>query len=334
MAKTIQELALIRQKVALYERTDIRTLRLSGPDRTRFLNGMVTNDVTKLTDKEALWAVKTNNKGRTEGLLRLRSIDDVIEIETESVVAAKILQILDQYIIMDDCEIADVSSERGVFLFVGAESSEILANLGFEISSDETVEGSIFQGLLGFAIRDRSFGVDGYEVHIPSGKLVEWEQRLSGLNVPHVSLELLEILRVKAGRVRNYLDIDEDTIPLEARLEYAIDFEKGCYVGQEVIARATNLGQVNYLLVGLLFDGEQGDLKTSLSESEFVLNPTDSEKVVGEVTTAVYSPELQRTIALGYVHRKYENVGTRLTCASKSEPIRSYSVEVAALPFE
>ena len=334
MANTIQELSLVRQKVAIHGRKDIRTLRLSGPDRIRFLNGMVTNDVKKLTEKQAFWAVKINNKGRIQGLLRLRSVEDAIEIETESVVADKMLQLLDQYIIMDDCEIADVSLEREVFLFVGAESSETLQNFGFDFPSEDVPEGTIFQGPFGLAIRDRSFGVDGYEVHVPSGKLSEWEKKLSSLDVPTVPLELLEILRVKAGRVRNYLDIDEDTIALEARLEYAIDFEKGCYVGQEVIARVTNLGKVNFLLVGLLFDSEQGDLKTSLSESEFVLNPTDSKRAIGELTTVVYSPELQRTIALGYVHRMYEGVGTRLTCVSKSDPVLSYSVEVSALPFD
>ena len=123
------------------------------------------------------------------------------------------------------------------------------------------------------------------------------------------------MVRVEAGRARDVQDIDSDTIPMEARLEYAIDYEKGCFVGQEVIARATNLGGVKHRLVGLKLEGPAAEGDTL----------RDGEREVGELTSVVESPA-HGWIALGYAHVDYESEGTELQGSSGS-------AQVVGLPF-
>ncbi|MEM7677361.1 MAG: glycine cleavage T C-terminal barrel domain-containing protein, partial [Myxococcota bacterium] len=120
---------------------------------------------------------------------------------------------------------------------------------------------------------------------------------------------------------RDGVDIDVDTIPMEARLEPAIDFTKGCFVGQEVIARAHNLGGVKHKLVGLQFEGGVPVIGAKLTAE------TDG-KATGEVTSAVMSPTLERAIGLGYVRVAHETVGTALRV--EDSPVRA---QVAGLPF-
>jgi len=128
----------------------------------------------------------------------------------------------------------------------------------------------------------------------------------------------LEVLRVERGTPRFGADMDEKTIPLEANLERALHYQKGCYIGQEVIARATFRGHVNRHLVGLRFQGELPAPRTELFSGE---------RRVGWVTSAVQSPRFG-PIGLGYAHRDVAKPGTELTLAGGGGTAR-----VEALPF-
>jgi folate-binding protein YgfZ len=327
------EINSIRTGVGITRRSQTKTLKLSGPDRIRFLNGMVTNDVRKVTDTRGLWAIKTNNRGRIEGLLRIRRAEDALYLDVDASVSTRVLTVLDQFIIMDDCVIEDVSDQSSVLTLIGPKSAQVLAENGFELPSENMVDAAIAHNETGIVIADRSFGPWGFELHLnheAADSLVDSLLK-SGLSLS--SDEALETLRIESGCVRNAIDLDEDTIPMEARLEYAIDFEKGCYVGQEVIARATNLGQVNYLLVGLRFEAEAHDdqFKVQWDDSELLV--PDSDKVVGELNSVTYSPQLNAKIGLGYVHRKYETVGTKLTCRVRKDVSKTASLSVELLPF-
>ena len=131
-----------------------------------------------------------------------------------------------------------------------------------------------------------------------------------------------------SGWPRDGVDIDVDTIPMEARLEPAIDFKKGCYVGQEVIARAHNLGGVKHILVGLSFEGD------TPPPAGATLVSADESKNTGEVTSAVASPTLGRAIGLGYVRVAHQAPGTSLVVHAPGDsgaPIGR--AEVASLPL-
>jgi folate-binding protein YgfZ len=134
------------------------------------------------------------------------------------------------------------------------------------------------------------------------------------------------VLRVEAGVPRAGRELDEDTLPMEARLERALDFKKGCYVGQEVIARATNLGGIKHILVGLSLEGEPDALLGA------ALWPEAGDKVTGEITSAVRSPTLDgKVIGLGFVRKLHEAPGTVLE--ARMGDGRTASARVTALPF-
>jgi folate-binding protein YgfZ len=139
------------------------------------------------------------------------------------------------------------------------------------------------------------------------------------LGLRPAGFDALEILRVEEGIPRFGQDMDERTIPMEANLEAAINYDKGCYIGQEVIARATYRGHVNKKLCGLIL----GD---ALPSAGAALRRGD--KSVGWMTSAVQSPGVGKAIALGYVQRDSLEPGTRLEVEGYPE-----GAVIHALPF-
>jgi folate-binding protein YgfZ len=173
-------------------------------------------------------------------------------------------------------------------------------------------------------VRDRSLGVSGYELHVPAATAVSQLDTLLARGAIAVAPEALEVVRIEAGVPIDGKDLDAETLPMEARLEYAISSTKGCYVGQEVIARGTLQGQVNYHLVGLRFTGSPSAEGAELK---------DGERHAGEVSSVVFSPRLGVWIALGYVRRTQETPGTKLITAGPKGDAALHEVEVVALPF-
>jgi aminomethyltransferase len=156
----------------------------------------------------------------------------------------------------------------------------------------------------------------GVDVVVKREALESVRASLSAL--PVVSEATFEVLRVEAGVPKFGVDMTEATIPLEANLEKAIHYQKGCYIGQEVIARATYRGQMNQKLVGLLLGAEAADAGAELKVGD---------KRVGRLTSVVKSELKQQHVALGYVQRDHLTPGTQL------ELRPGVSVTVQALPF-
>ena len=312
------EVDAIRTGAAVVLRPEVRTLELTGPDRVRFLNGMVSNDVAKLSSGRGMLAIKANNKGRIEGVLRVRMTEDALLIDVREAVAPKILEVLDKFIVMDDCAVRDVSNERGVLGVYGPESKKVLAAIGLDPGSVEPHAFVVKDDAT--IVRDTWLGVDGYELHSPSAEALK--ERLVASGAKPVSLEAIDAARIEAGVPIDGVDLDDDTIPLEARLQHAIDFAKGCYVGQEVISRATNFGQVRHLLVGLDMGGERPPPAGARIMS--------SGKETGEITSAVMSPTLGRPIGLGYVRTADDVVGNWVTIEHEGQV---WEAVIAALPF-
>jgi folate-binding protein YgfZ len=314
-----EEAEIIRTGAGVIMRPDLRTFELTGVDRVRYLNGMVSNDVTKLSPGTGQLAVKASNKGRIEGMLRIRMREDAILIDVRAVVAAKVFAVLEKFIVMDDCSIRDVSSERDVVAIHGPASKQVLAAAGIDPGALEpyafTRSGEVV------VVRDPWLRVDGYELHAPGGPALR--QRLLDAGAKPISEEAVDAVRIEAGVPIDGVELGEDTIPLEARLEHAIDFTKGCYIGQEVISRATNLGQIRHVLVGLDLGGDRPPPRGAKIIS--------SGKETGEVTSAVMSPTLGRMIGMGYVRSSDDLIGNWLTITDGSGG--QWDATVAALPF-
>ncbi|MBK8013828.1 MAG: hypothetical protein IPK13_21065 [Deltaproteobacteria bacterium] len=339
------EVRALREGAGVCRREERAVLRLLGADRVRFLNGMVTNDVSTLTPGQGLVAIKTTQKGRIEGVLRVRALEDAFEIDVEGSVKNRILSSFDRLIIMDDCSIAEHPDAFAVISVLGPRGDAVLEAAGYKhrpASSYAFVQAP--DGVV--IVRDDSLGVVGYDLHIPqttqasqasqASQRTEATQATSsseqtletalgtvsrGAPKPdellarvvasgghRVSTDALNVLRVEAGRPRDGVDLEEDTLPMEARLEDAISMTKGCYVGQEVIARATNLGGIKHILVGLRF----GPASKSIPERGAILRMASDGRETGHLTSAVFSFALNEVIALGYVRKADDAPGTRL----------------------
>ncbi len=319
------DVTALRTDAGLLPRPEVYTLVLGGPDRVRFLNGMVTNDVERLAPGQGQMAVKASPRGRVEGLVRVRRSEDAFFLEVEEASAQAVADGLAKMMIMDDVTLADGTPDRTVLALVGPRSAEILGTVQLPAPDAEYA----FATAAGVTvIRDDAFGGVGYELHVPPSDVAKWQDRLTKAGATMVSSGSLDVIRIENGRPRDGVDIDADTIPMEARLEAAIDFEKGCYVGQEVIARAHNLGGVKHILVGLELDGEAPPPVGAR------LYATENGKETGEVTSAVWSPTFGRAIGLGFVRVAHQAPGTELEVRAADGDTPAGRATVAALPFE
>ncbi len=291
----------IRTGAGALLRPEQLTLRVEGDDIIRFLNGMLSNDVSKLEVGQAQRAVKASAKGRVEGVLRVRRRASEVLIELREVVAARVAGELLKFIVMDDVRLSDGSGDRQVVSIHGPAAEEVLARAGFTDLPPRPL--AFVEGPAGVVIRDDELGVHGFELHVPDASATL--DALVAAGAVAVSDAAIEVVRVEAGQPIDGVDIDLDTLPLEARLDEAIDQQKGCYLGQEVIARATHRGGVRHRLVGLRFG-----LVPPPRGAE--LWPPDGEKAAGELTSSVFSPTVGGAIGLGYLRVEHEAPGTKV----------------------
>lgn len=300
-------------------RPEVRTLTLTGPDRARYLNGQITQDVLILQPGEGTLGVKTSAKGRCEALLRVRVRVDRIDLDLLEVVAEPTRLALERYIIMDDCEVRDSSGDRAVLTVLGPARTAALHRAGVVVAVAPPAHGFVEIGEL-TVIADRTLGAEGWEVHGAPSRIESLAESLRAAGVIEAPAEALEIIRVEEGVPVDGRELDADTIPLEAHLEHAISMTKGCYSGQEVIARATNLGGVNWSLVGLVAE----DAEALTPDAPLLLEGSD--KPQGQATSTAWSPRLERWVALGFVRKSHEAPGSRLWSAGRA-------VTVTGLPF-
>jgi folate-binding protein YgfZ len=323
MSDLEHEITTLRSGAGARLRPELFTLRLTGPDRVRYLNGMVSNDVASLAPGQALYAVKANNKGKVEGLLRVRATEgafllDVLEVAANAVAGAMV-----KLLVMDDATLSDATDERQVVEVHGPRAQEILQAAGYPAADlaplTQVVAGAVT------VLRDDAYGLPGFELHVPAGKGEAVLQRLAAAGAVPVGAAALDVLRVEAGVPVDGRELDDDTIPQEARLERALSFTKGCYVGQETIARAHNLGGVKHHLVGFRIDGD------TLPPAGAQVEVDAADKAAGTLTSVVRSPTLRSIIALGYLRTAHEREGApvRITWGEGE----GASAVVCRLPF-
>jgi folate-binding protein YgfZ len=291
----------------LFDLSDRVKLRLTGDDRVRFLNGQVTNDVRKANRNLSMPACVVNAKGRLEGFVYVSATEEALYLDAELELRISLKQRLERYIIADDVEVVDISDEQGLF-HVTAETAPVLPN-------DANWR------------RAKRFGVTGWDLVVPSSELDNIRQQLLA-EITLCDAACSEQLRIEQGVPRWGRELTGEIIPVEANLaEDAIDYAKGCYIGQEVISRMKMSGQTNKRLCGLV--ARQG---APLAAGMRLTSSAGEGKEVGWITSATRSPRLGKEIALGYVKRGYYEHGTQLHPTEATSP-SDHLVEVVALPF-
>lgn len=294
----------LRETSAVVRRGDRGVLLVTGPDRLVWLQGLLTNDVGALRPDESCYAAYLTPQGRMISDMRVVNGGDRTLLEVPAPLAESLRARLDALLFSEDARIADVSGSTAVIDVHGPHAS-----LPTSVAAIA-------------AIRNAHYGVPSITAFVASNDGTATVQAMVAAGATETNLETLDVLRIESGTPLFLVDMDEHTIPLEAGIEgRAISFTKGCYVGQEVIVRVTQRGggRVAKKLVGLLFP------KESPAHPGDTLRAGDRE--IGRVTSAVWSPALERPIALGYVHRDFQNPGTSVDVSTPAV------ATVTSLPF-
>ncbi|NRD51090.1 CAF17-like 4Fe-4S cluster assembly/insertion protein YgfZ [Corallococcus exiguus] len=322
------EYGAARDAVALHDASYREILRITGEDRASFLHGMVTQEVKNLPVGSAAYAALITVKGAMVGDARILKREDDLLLDLEPGLGAKVREFLEKYLISEDAELHDGTPDQGWLKLLGPRTAQVLAavpggpsELPAPLSSLKATLAGQEVWLLGTALPG---GLSGVDVLVPRAGLEAVWAALVQAGGEHglkpLGFDALELVRVEAGVPRYGQDMVDTTIPLEANLTNAISYNKGCYIGQEVIARATFRGQMNRKLAGLLLGEKDVAPGTELRRGE---------KKVGWVTSVVTSPVKGQRVALGYVHRDSLEPGTELTLGGEG----AGTVTVAALPF-
>lgn len=290
-------------------------LCLLGADRQKFLNGQVTNDVARLRPGQGCYAALVSAKGKMHGDLNIFRLAEELLLDCEPGYHAAITQRLEQFIIADDVQIVDAAPHYGLLSVQGPRAAEIVAQLGMGVdlpgkSHDFATLKDATMGEI-YLMNLPRLGSAGFDLFVPlaslgmvADKLVAAAKKSGGRAC---GWEALEIARIEAGLPRFGVDMDETTLPPEAGLEArAISYNKGCYIGQEVIARIRTYGQVAKSLHCLRL---ADNLATLPVKGDKLFKDG---KEVGFITSAVNVPTSRANIALGYVRRECNAVGTEL----------------------
>ena len=299
---------------------------VSGAEVVMFLNGLITNDMKTLPVDSWMPAVFPNVQGRLLASVRVIHRDDGFLIDTESATHETALKLLERFMMAGDFGVADVTSEFATLSLQGKRAEEIIrATVGEAAAKVERqqVARTDFAGGQVTAIRATHTAEDGFDLFVDAKAAGDLRDSLTSAGAQGVSSETCEILRIEAGIARYGVDMDETNVVTETNLDDAVSFSKGCYIGQEIIARIKYRGHVAKKLTGIVLEG-------ALALERGVRILADEEKEIGRVTSSTLSPYLARTVALGYVKYDYLAPGTQVKISVGNDEIKG---TVADLPF-
>ncbi len=329
-------LSALTTGAALVTRTDRGVIRVTGADRATWLQGLLTNDVVALAPGHGGYGAWLTPQGRMITDAVVLAEEDAVTLEVPGPIGEDLYRRLDAAIFAEDVLLTD---ECGVWASLGvhgARAAQIVARTlqSARASVDAPAADALaawpeFANVAlngaGRLFRSDVYGTAGFVIRVPHGASDAWVSRLRLAGATVVPAAAAEFARIEAGRPEFLIDMDADTIPLEAGIEErAISFTKGCYVGQEVIVRVVHRGggRVARRLVGLRLNGTQPPVGRAVVRHDA--------RDVGHVTSAAWSPRLQAPVALAYVRREFVEPGTTLAVDCDGAPVPA---TVTALPI-
>ena len=305
----------LKTSPVLFEK-ELGLVQLTGPDRVSWLQGMVTNDVERLKPGQGCYAAHLSPQGKVVSQMLVLAEEDSLYLELERDNAANSAAELDKLLIMEDATIEDCSSRIAGLSLGGAGARGLLEEcLGETLHIDAFYDHSMIGTV-------RVIRADlGYDLIASENDAAELARRLVQAGAELGDSALWNLLRIEAGIPMYGVDVDRTTTFPELG-EKGIDYDKGCYIGQEVVAKIRYIGHVNRRFVGLKLHG------TDFPEPGSPVRRDSRD--VGRVTSAVYSPVMQSGIALGFVKRGSEEAGTEVEVVSDNQP---QPATITSLPF-
>ena len=322
----VAEHLAVRRHAGLFDYSFRAHLALTGDDRAKFLHRIVSQDIRNVAPGHGTYSTLLNPQGHILADFCVYSTDDRLLIDTDADLRDKLTQGLRKYIIADKVQVE--SRDTAAIAIQGPESLGIIKKAlqsELHLAKEHDHATSHLAGLSVRILRAGSTGEEGYEIWVArqhlerAWKLLRETAGPAGATAFCCGVTALETLRIEAGIARYGSDMGEDTILNEAALFNAVSFNKGCYIGQEIVERARSRGHVNWKLMGVVVD--------SASPPQPGEKLLAGSKEIGEITSACVSPTLGKTIALAYLRREASEPGTDVLLAS------GVQAEVTSLPF-
>jgi len=310
-----------RKEAVLIDLSHRGKILISGPDSAKFLQGMLSNRAENLSPGEGSYNTFLTRQGKFVTDMHLFCCEHGFAADLPPGVASAFAKAIDMYIIMDQVKIEDFTeSQCGIGLF-GPGSPKILKDVGLGAGGLAEHGHHEIDGI--HIAREFWTGEDGYLLWVQQKRAESLWTELSNCGARPAGTSTFGTMTLEAGTRLFGIDMDSNINPMQAGIEAtAIDFEKGCYIGQEVIAKIKYLGQVNRGLVGIHLDG-------NLVPSHGARVDLNNEEV-GILTRAAYCPTLEHVAAFGLIHRKAMEPGTAFSIWECEEKIHA---EVVSLPF-
>ena len=290
----------LREHAAWIDLSNRGKIRVTGDDRARLLHAMCTNHIEQLKPGEGCYAFFLNAQGRILADANILCFEDHLLLDTEPETRAKIQEHLDRYIIADDVALEDVTDRWKTIAVEGPESSAVMG-------LDFAPYGCAIQGTKIIA-RLNSTGLDGFFIFDPEGTAPE---------LPEASAEDARIVRIENGRPRYGDEMSERFLIQETDQFRGVHFNKGCYLGQEIVERVRSRAQIHRIL-----------RKLEIDTAELPAAGTKTDQL--DIASAVFSPALNKTVALAYVRIAFAEPGTVLNIGESTARVEALSAALAS----
>ncbi len=325
----LQAYRQILEQAALFDLSAHGLLSCAGKDAAQFLHNLCTNEVVKVPVCRASEAFLTTAQAKVVDhvwILNVSGSEPTFYVDVGENEGPRIYKHLDRFLISEQLELHDLTAQCAHFHLAGPQACRLLGDAaGRDVSSLQDLEATeVIRGDHRLrAWRRNRLGVIGFDLLCGIEESEEWLRAFGGLPILSTTSSAFDCLRIEAGLPRFGVDITESNLPQEAgRVEQTISYTKGCYIGQETVARVRSFGHVNRTLCGLLLTEKKlADPGTKLFHEN---------EEVGVITSCTISPRLDRAIALAYIRRGHEAVETNLAMGAAHA---SQSAKVTNLPF-
>jgi aminomethyltransferase len=316
----------VRERAGAADLSERGLLRVTGPDRAKYLHSILTNDILALAPGQGCYAALLDVKGHLQADMRLFALEDALLIDLDPALTATTVPALKRYIVIYKVTLEEITAQLLHLALWGPRSGDWLtAMFGRSLPPMPDYHHVTWEWRKTpiEVIRLSETGEAGAHLFVPSAIGAPFWHALMEAGRPigavPVGARAVESLRIEAGVPRFGAELDSTRFPAEAGIEQAISYTKGCYLGQETTMRIKTQGSVNRKLVGLLIEGAVLPAPGSPLFAEG--------QKVGTITSAIESPTLKRRIALGYAQKGFFTDGTALILADESR------ATVTPLPF-
>ena len=326
----------VRKGAGIMDASHRGKVRISGRDRTLFLQKILSQDINRLTPGGGAYSTLLDVKGRMLAYMRIYCDEESFLIDTEPGLSEQIVQILTHYLFREDVRVEEVTERFGLLTLQGPLAKRLLSSITEREITDIPECGHLNLPVNAVdckVVRTSYTGEEGYDIYPPwNNTPALWEGLFTNgrdLGIRPFGLDAFNTLRIEAGFPLYSVDMDEHTIPVEVGLDKAISYDKGCYVGQETISRIKFRGHVNRTFRGFVINPFINNPPIPVKGDRVYKVIHDIEHDVGVITSGCLSPTLSRPIALGYLRVEQsapgeivfiDRGGQRLTAAVTSPP--------------